>query len=132
MSAVSELKKLEDYYIRELRKVRLALGAMGVGVAPEIEKAQKERRSRVRGRKTPRPYPLGHLQELAVEVLTKSSNLTANEIAGELRCEPTTLYAALRSLCSRKRIVRSGAGTRDNPYRWALRFGVPELKAVGE
>lgn len=130
MSAVSELKKLEDYYIRELRKVRLALGAMGVGVAPELEKAQKARR--VRSRKGPRPYPLGHLQELAVEVLTKSSNLTANEIAGELRCEPTTLYAALRSLCSRKRIVRSGAGTRDNPYRWALRFGVPELKAVGE
>ncbi len=38
----------------------------------------------------------------------------------------------LRTLCEKKRVVRSGVGSKNNPYRWALRYSVPELKAVSE
>ncbi len=129
MSAVSELKKLEDHYVRELRKVRTALAAMGVGVSAELEKAKvvtKQRRRRTR------PGVRGHLQELTLEALSESSNLTANEVAARLGAHNTAVMHALRTLCEKKRVVRSGVGSKNHPYRWALRYGVAELKAVAE
>ncbi len=121
---LTELRKLETFHLSELEKVRAALAALRGSPGKPAAIATKRRRSR--------PGVRGHVQSLTLEALGESSNLTANEIAARLGTQSSVVHHALNTLCDKKRVVRSGVGSKNNPYRWALRRGAPELKAVGE
>lgn len=124
MSAVvTELRKLESYHLSELEKVRAALAALRA--APPKPAPAKAKRRRTR------PGIRGHIQELTLEVLAESNNLTANEVSARLGAHPSAVLHALSSLCDKKRVVRSGVGSKNHPYRWALR-DVSDVRAAAQ